>query len=368
MCLLPATRPAHFYPRSPCGERLITVGAGTMILRFLSTLSLRRATLVHIDALALFQISIHALLAESDFNGDHGHMSGDISIHALLAESDPQDLIAKELALAFLSTLSLRRATAVPEHVIVEYLRFLSTLSLRRATFFVFRRIASLEHFYPRSPCGERLRKIACDRFLAEFLSTLSLRRATVAILYLLSVVAYFYPRSPCGERRNTVQVALWHKQFLSTLSLRRATVGDVWACRWPEFLSTLSLRRATCDIVSIERCSLFLSTLSLRRATQPSSRGQKAVQISIHALLAESDVYGCYSFRHSAQFLSTLSLRRATSPLSINYMIHTQFLSTLSLRRATAPSITPTASRRNFYPRSPCGERPSAKSTPEEA
>ena len=34
-------------------------------------------------------------------------------------------------------------------------------------------------------------------------------------------------------------------------------------------------------------------------------------------------------------------------------------FLSTLSLRRATAASITPTASRRNFYPRSPCGERP---------
>ena len=35
-----------------------------------------------------------------------------------------------------------------------------------------------------------------------------------------------------------------------------------------------------------------------------------------------------------------------------------TKFLSTLSLRRATrAARITPTASR-NFYPRSPCGER----------
>ena len=33
-------------------------------------------------------ISIHALLAESDFKGDHGHIKGDISIHALLAESD----------------------------------------------------------------------------------------------------------------------------------------------------------------------------------------------------------------------------------------------------------------------------------------
>ena len=39
-------------------------------------------------------------------------------------------------------------------------------------------------------------------------------------------------------------------------------------------------------------------------------------------------------------------------------------FLSTLSLRRATSPpSVTPAASR-NFYPRSPCGERPDTSNT----
>ena len=57
---------------------------------------------------------------------------------------------------------------------------------------------------------------------------------------------------------------------------------------------------------------------------------------ISIHALLAESD-----------------------STTIITICIAPRFLSTLSLRRATPPSITPAASRRNFYPRSPCGERP---------
>ena len=35
------------------------------------------------------EISIHALLAESDLVGLAAHRLGDISIHALLAESDP---------------------------------------------------------------------------------------------------------------------------------------------------------------------------------------------------------------------------------------------------------------------------------------
>ena len=57
---------AHFYPRSPCGERLgFLCGAG-----------------------GWQHISIHALLAESDLaiQGAFGTIA--ISIHALLAESD----------------------------------------------------------------------------------------------------------------------------------------------------------------------------------------------------------------------------------------------------------------------------------------
>ena len=87
--------------------------------------------------------------------------------------------------------------------------------------------------------------------------------------------------------------------------------------------------------IASANFCK-FLSTLSLRRATRLPTALRTPHQ----------------------RFLSTLSLRRATRFFGfVGCLI--LFLSTLSLRRATNPaSITPTASR-NFYPRSPCGERP---------
>ena len=56
-----------------------------------------------------------------------------------------------------------------------------------------------------------------------------------------------------------------------------------------------------------------FLSTLSLRRATVGASQGANIGHISIHALLAESDILpGRLGFL-SFPFLSTLSLRRAT-------------------------------------------------------
>ena len=58
----------YFYPRSPCGERLILEGVP---LRFLD-------------------ISIHALLAESDPSHASPYFHQPISIHALLAESDCQ--------------------------------------------------------------------------------------------------------------------------------------------------------------------------------------------------------------------------------------------------------------------------------------
>ena len=125
----------------------------------------------------------------------------------------------------------------------------------------------------------------------------------------------------------------------------------------------------------------LFLSTLSLRRATSASYNEYLAEGISIHALLAESDQHRRRSRRQVHLFLSTLSLRRATllqCSLSVqgrnfyprspcgerrlcDYCERTgiAFLSTLSLRRATCYSLRYSASRWHFYPRSPCGERP---------
>ena len=57
-----------FYPRSPCGERLMLESNAPTPTVFLSTLSLRRATVwIPLDDGSLF-ISIHALLAESDLD------------------------------------------------------------------------------------------------------------------------------------------------------------------------------------------------------------------------------------------------------------------------------------------------------------
>ena len=56
-----------------------------------------------------------------------------------------------------------------------------------------------------------------------------------------------------------------------------------------------------------------FLSTLSLRRATDYEQYYIHAPGISIHALLAESDVKFQLNFINEEKFLSTLSLRRAT-------------------------------------------------------
>ena len=82
-------RTIHFYPRSPCGERPLAHFFISREQIFLSTLSLRRATICMSAKPPKTAISIHALLAESD----RAHVAAEarcqkISIHALLAESD----------------------------------------------------------------------------------------------------------------------------------------------------------------------------------------------------------------------------------------------------------------------------------------
>ena len=112
----------------------LTSNAYAWTLLFLSTLSLRRAT-----------IGGEVLIGFTDF-----------SIHALLAESDGIAPTLYGFGATFLSTLSLRRATP-PRHW--------------------HGGVTGL--FYPRSPCGERRHWQTGQSRTRHFLSTLSLRRAT---------------------------------------------------------------------------------------------------------------------------------------------------------------------------------------------
>ena len=170
---------------------------------FLSTLSLRRATYDTYAKVLRVNFSIHALLAESDRThapsqrhewifyprspcgerpgcqrpcgrpttnfyprspcGERHYFSAvmrqnpGISIHALLAESDLIQVMGRLKARLFLSTLSLRRATA-GKHA----------------------QQPTQQDFYPRSPCGERQNRPRPSARINDF-----------------------YPRSPCGERQQ---------------------------------------------------------------------------------------------------------------------------------------------------------------------
>ena len=191
----------NFYPRSPCGERRAT--APKQMYRE--------------------KISIHALLAESDSTVREDNDGTEISIHALLAESDLAPLAVTPYREPFLSTLSLRRAT-------------------KRANSFPH----APPHFYPRSPCGERLS---------------GLRHKWASF--------YFYPRSPCGERHivggagdNTIRISIhallaesdpcilsYSEVIAISIHALLAESDLIWRYLTPKalkFLSTLSLRRAT--------------------------------------------------------------------------------------------------------------------------
>ena len=147
-------------------------------------------------------------------------------------------------------------------------------------------------NFYPRSPCGERhFEKLFtyCSRL-------------------------YFYPRSPCGERPAIdVFLAVWAVISIHALLAESDPEGPAKLPKQIGFLSTLSLRRAT----GVLYCHLIPNNDFYPRSPCGERPGQNLVNgirliISIHALLAESDLW---------DLMGDLSYD-------------------------------------NFYPRSPCGER----------
>ena len=190
------------------------------------------------------------------------------------------------------------------------------------------------------------------------FLSTLSLRRATGVLYRYFLPVGNFYPRSPCGERHPAIAVSSSVWTFLSTLSLRRATGGS-GVGNWPRvtFLSTLSLRRATPIFCKINtRGSISIHAL-LAESDRLGLPGWLRVLISIHALLAESDHYDNYNL-HCVDISIHALLAESDEPTTRRNDQYNVFLSTLSLRRATGSRPLCARPTRDFYPRSPCGER----------
>ena len=130
--------------------------------------------------------------------------------------------------------------------------------------------ITAEDYFYPRSPCGER-------QLLQRSLSAQGRN---------------FYPRSPCGERPPSTFFYIILQNFYP-----RSPCGER---RVPLFYNNLCQNfypRSPCG----ERRGFALAHLF-------------QLSISIHALLAESDLTAIGLILGTAAFLSTLSLRRATA------------------------------------------------------
>ena len=233
--------------------------------------------------------------------------------------------------------------------------------------------------FNPRPPCGERRIRIVPVGLMGKFQSTPSLRRATRLLSSFLSSTWFqstpslrratcntaalnrsgavsihallaesdpgvtstecpqpcFNPRPPCGERRHVTQ---------------GSGEGDGFNPRPPcgERLAGFYL---------LPFLHKFQSTPSLRRATVQATMSGRSVQVSIHALLAESDSQRSGIQRHQERFNPRPPC--GERPFSILFRaVAALFQSTPSLRRATWSSFLAHINQCCFNPRPPCGER----------
>ena len=169
--------------------------------RFLSTLSLRRATAT-VGLNLVGQIFLSTLsLRRATTMPDLGKGNIRISIHALLAESDTQPCYKCPDRCQFLSTLSLRRATLLLRRA--ARVPWISIHALLAESDSRARRGSALSaNFYPRSPCGERRpRQIPGRQMALDFYPRSPCGERLVVDGHTVHITN-FYPRSPCGERR----------------------------------------------------------------------------------------------------------------------------------------------------------------------
>ena len=344
-----------------------------------SMLSLRRATFVGLAAHRLRNISIHALLAESDAdNGDAGNGCDAISIHALLAESDYWLPVRHSRTEAFLSTLSLRRATAAEHRLLalnsISIHALLAESDLIHITQYSMCKISihallaesdilgnpcagcpaisihallaesdgcRIEHdaavaydFYPRSPCGERHETDYTMYLEDNFYPRSPCGERQTSAAYSQKKY-YFYPRSPCGERLASAWAMSETLVFLSTLSLRRATARARRSWLWyPHFYPRSPCGERRClPRRPRQRCSNFYPR------SPCGERLPEARELSsIKYFYPRSP---CGERRQSLQAYNDFRYFYPRSPCGERH------LSAVSRPHAAY-----------FYPRSPCGER----------
>ena len=191
----------NFYPRSPCGERPSSAMFSRTAKNFYPRSPCGERPSLASSSLDFIHISIHALLAESDsltLYVEHSNLRflSTLSLrratHKLWPNQDgciyfyPRSPCGER---PWKRSVVAARENFYPRspcgerpswHLMAFTLTvFLSTLSLRRATLAFIAYMVRITDFYPRSPCGERRPSAQSWAARSRFLSTLSLRRAT---------------------------------------------------------------------------------------------------------------------------------------------------------------------------------------------
>ena len=195
-----------------------------------------------------------------------------------------------------------------------------------------------LTYFYPRSPCGERHNGLVQLRALTHISIHALLAESDGVICRIIRDRPNISIHALLAESDLDSSVALPPHEQISIHALLAESDFDELVLPEGMDISIHALLAESDFSVSVDSfiSVIFLSTLSLRRATSPDGRricnrpyfyprspcGERPAlycvfsalaPISIHALLAESDVKLQLYFINQKQFLSTLSLRRAT-------------------------------------------------------
>ena len=279
-----------------------------------------------------------------------------ISIHALLAESDRRPPTNRKVEQIFLSTLSLRRATPVlppcgiPDRISIHALLAESDSAPQLHapySFYFYPRspcgerrfqcgaIQRDKDFYPRSPCGERP-KVRSSRRSRWYFYPRSPCGERPGVQRCRPFQHYFYPRSPCGERLAVFGAPNVSKYISIHALLAESDLQQGPGFYTKGFLSTLSLRRATKRFLHHYRpVNSFYPRSPCGERPRPSGRKNRTTAVSIHALLAESDLLRISMVSKPDVSIHAL-LAESDSGRCQPHFAQDVFLSTLSLRRAT--------------------------------
>ena len=170
--------------------------------------------------------------------------------------------------IGFLSTLSLRRATGGYNVSIDDFVISIHAL-LAESDNTALPVRAPIQHFYPRSPCGERPH----------------------GALGLQAHQGHFYPRSPCGERRQ----AMYKWGINRVISIHALLAESDCSHQYHRRGNQISIHALLAESDSTPRAKSAKPTnfyprspCGERRQSLDTFLGN--VTISIHALLAESD------------------------------------------------------------------------------